>query len=695
MSVAHYPGRPGLGVFSSVTPHMNYTVNSYFPSRQPRPSSLRGHKPLKRDIKDTMQHATLINIVAAVNEDINGRSVPRKEPVPHPVRSTVTVISNIMLPHEKTVSIPQAKQRIFSMPEEIVQRKPVYYKHSGDLEVNTQSHLKLVYEGDAYNLKVKKNAADKKSKPPATQIIKTLPNKPRVLDVNFSSTKKNIKPDDKNKPSNENETRVTSCVRRLGSVKIKEPRQVHDISKCDIVDLSDTPEENINPANMSILDDSQKAIPPYTASKIPYIRTKSLPVLFPTKINNRILPPQYQKQPTIYKDRPLSHSLRKQTPDSMYKRITNLPSGFGFGELSINNGINQAPNVSGRLVHDSEKQPTIRSSLSGNSRQRNNRNIGSVASQNIGRDYSTVFITLPNERPDYTSASSYGSSYRSKYTLHEAVQRAMSCRSTKGGSAMTKNDNRSAISARSKKSCLTSRSGLSETLSGIRTPKRVQFISSGSSLNSSDANNPTEEPNSDQVVDGGSSIIRSHVPSSTIRAFSPGIQPMSVRELLRLEQKILPSNTPLPPDISPHYYSTSSLISVHTLLRSNSDLSSRLFISSDDDSDNEVSETKQKESSENNHSEDINDMETTENSSEITEDSMNENEGYDKSTEDDDRDDSGDSDKEGYYKLVKAVDRQPYDGFEHKKLRRTSGNSKCREHEKGTEKARYVKVRLS
>ncbi|XP_053393787.1 uncharacterized protein LOC123525507 [Mercenaria mercenaria] len=691
MSVAQYPGRRAPGL--STTSRINYTVNSCFPSRKPRPNSLKGNKTFKKDIKDTMQHAALINIVAAVNESMHEPLAPRQSSGSS-LRSTVTVISNFMFPHEKTVSIPQSKQRIFNMPDEIVQRKPVYYKHSGDLEVRTQSHIRFYDEGEAYNLKLKKNETVPKTKSSQKDIIKSLPNKPRILDISFTDPHKK-KPDVKHKLPSEYEVRITSGVRRLGSVKKSEVRKVYELPKCDAVDIQDT-HENKTDQLKTVLDDTKKIVPPVTPPGMPFIRNKSLPVIFPTKTINRASSslPLNQRQPTLYRDRPLSQSLRKQTPDSMYKRINHLPNGFAYGSMSINNGINQAPDITGKLVHDSEKQLLVRASLSSNSKQRFNQNIRSPPSPTNGCGGENVFITLQNEFPDYQARSSGAKSYKSKHSLNEAVRNTMSGRVARIKSEETKESSRQVTSARSRKSCLTSRSGLSETLSGYRTPKKVQFLSSDSSLSSCETNSVKEEPKENADVHGGSGIIQAQTPTSVLRAYSPGIQPMSARELLRLEQKILPANTPPPPpDILANYYATNSLINVQTLQRTNSDISTKICDSTGNDTDNEESDNVFRDS-ENDHNNRHNQNDNTEDTgykSEVESEFC----GYSDSNDIDEANEVDESDNAGFYKLVKAVDKQPYEGFEHKKIRRSSSSSKSKDHEKDSQKAQYVKIRLS
>ncbi|XP_060552911.1 uncharacterized protein LOC132714148 [Ruditapes philippinarum] len=689
MSVVQYYGRPGPGV--SATYRMNYAVNSYFPSRKPRPSSLKGNKTLKKDIKETIQHATLINIVAAVNENLHRYTAPRQASGAT-ARSTITVIPNVMIPHEKTVSIPQAKQRIFNMPDEIVQRKPVYYKHSADLEVRTNSHIRFYDEPVSFDLKGQRKGVVKKRVSSAKEFIKSLPNKPRTLDINFQDHLKNKRSENKHiQVQNEYKLRIASSVRRLGCVKKSAPREVYDLPKCDAIDIQDT-KTGANDEERSVFDDSKSAIPPFTQTKIPYIRTKSLPVLFPTKTSNSLsatATSSLQKQPLIFKDRPLSQSLRKQTPDSMYTRINHLPGGFGYGGMTINNGINQAPDVSGKLIHDSEKQPHTKGSASSNARLRLTRTLRSPSSPTIGRRNGNVFTPIQSE---FHSKQTNVRSYTSKHDLHEAVRSAINGQVERTKSCEARDDSKRILtSARSRKSCLTSKSGISDTLSGNQATKKVQFLSSDSSLDNSDTNSVKDEQSEYFDVRGGSSVLQAPTPTSVLRSFSPAIQPMSARELLRLEQKILPANTrPPPADNLQDYYATKTLLSVHTLLRNDSDISEKPFVCADNNTDNKIGVDIDKDLKHNvkethDHDNDIdNDQYTSEDDSEfrVFTDS-NDMEG-----------EENENDTEGFYKLVKAFDKQPYEGFEHKKIRRASAGSKSKDIETDNQKAHYVKVRL-
>ena len=688
MSVAQYYGRPTPGI--SATYRMNYAVNSYFPSRKPRPSSLKGNKTFKKDIKETMQHAALINIVAAVNENLHGHTAPRHTSGTS-VRSTITVIPSVIIPHEKTISIPQAKQRIFNMPDEIVQRKPVYYKHSPDLEVRTNPHLRFYDESDSFDLKLHKKGVSDKRESSSKEIIKRIPNKPRILNISFQDTMKNKKPENKHiQYPNEYKMRISSGVRRLGSVKKSKPREVYELPKCDAIDIQDTG-VTTNGEAKSVVDDTKSVIPPYSQTRIPYIRTKSLPIMFPTKTKPSVSETvPLQKQPFIFKDRPLSHSLRKQTPDSMYTRINNLPGGFGYRGMTINNGINQAPEISGKLIHDSEKNTNTRALLSGNSRLRLTRTLRSPSSPTIGRRSENASMAIQNEFYSKQTKGTETRSFESKQELHRAVRSAMSGRIQRIKSGEVRESDRILTSARSRKSCLTSKSGLSETLSGNQAVKKVQFLSSDSSLDNSDSNSVKEDQSECFDVRGGSSVLQASTPTSILRAFSPAIQPMSAKELLRLERKILPANIQPPTDNLQDYYVTNSLLHVHTLQRSDSDSSEKIPVCSNKNAGN-VSEDIIRDSKSKNNSETHDDNKDDDNDNYNSEDESEFRDSID--SNDKDREEN-DNENEGFYKLVRAFDKQPYEGFEHKKIRRASTSSKSKDQDTDNKKAQYVKVRL-
>lgn len=661
MSVVQYPRQPCAVNLGSSPQRVNYAVNSSFPSRKPRPSSLKRHRSYKKDLKDNMQHAALINIVAAVNEDLHARSTPKRARAfsSNHIRSNVTLISNFLLPHhEKTVSIPPSRQRMFQMPAEIVQRKPVYYKHSGDLEVRSPSQLKLLDEREAYNLRVQRNDPMKRAKLVAEKVAKTQAPKPQFVEVNFSGPDSKNTDDRSSIASRDRNSRASSGVRRLGTLKNQEERKVCDLHMCEAVDFLDDGEIEEDPFKQ-ILDDSRKLIPP-SSTPVPYLRTKTLPIIFPVKKSKTMVrsDSRSSRSPIVYKDRPLSRNLRRPALDTTNK--SQVETLRCFEDLTIYSLSRARDIVVGKLVHQTENRSNPPSPRVQSTKSRSPKRLPSPSSR--GRIHQAgVTPYLSNSR----TIDSFESSYQARKALNEAVQRVMSGRR----SIDSKGNVRLINSASSKKSCLTKSTGLSDAVSGTKNSKKVQFRGSQSSDDSAE-DSLRDEPITKPVPKGGSMVLQAQNTEPKLRSFSPSIQPMSSRELLRLEKKILPAFIPPPVDMKPNYFLTGSLITVHQIKSSNSEASS--------DTATRAS---------NSPGEQQNKRARDEKDCDNVEDGFVDDESETEST-DDDKDD-----KIGFYKLVKALDRQPYEGFEHRKIRRSAGSSRSRDGER--EKPTYVKVRLS
>ncbi|KAL4235677.1 hypothetical protein ACF0H5_004072 [Mactra antiquata] len=686
MSLVHNPHRYNSVSFNVPT-RQNYSINSYFPSRKPRPNSLTGHRTFKKDINDNMRHATLINIVAAVNEDIGSKQQDIRKvsaSTYNTGRNRVTILSNIVFPHDKTVSIPQTKQRDFSVPEKVVSKKPVYYKHSKDLEVNNRNNqIKLFEDGDSYNIKVKLSKLMEKE----NEILeRENVSKLKTEDKKVDDTNKVKKADDKApKSSRDSESRMSSGVRRLGSLKRSEPRQLHELHKCDAIDLLDKINDIRDPAK-SALDDSRKLIPTnQVTTRVPYIRTKSLPVMFPTKTTNKSTwsspSSSSQKQHLVLSDRPLSRSLRQRTPDSMYKRMSNLPGGFGFDDMSINNGVNEVPDMTAPLVHDSSK---IRKNVTSTATDRLKRSKSSKSPTSPIREMSTIFLTSLNGEEEVSIQRRITASstlYKSKRALHEAVKRVLNGRTLICEPSLSRKmtiEERKEPSIKYKRSYQPTSAYTHEILSDRKSPKKVQFQRSDSSAGTSDssATNCRNESNSEEI-EGGSTILKKH--TSSVRSFSPGIQHMSSKELLRLEQKLIPVSGPSP--VSPEnavFFSTSSAIN---LQRTNSDLSYRPTSSNGGSVNCDKGERVE-------HDDDLVSLD-----SDLDERNVIGEQGSD--SEDLYNHVTGNRKGSDFYKLVKAFENDPYCGYEHKKLRRTVSSTKPRESDTNKPKPQYVKVKLS
>ncbi|XP_052774991.1 uncharacterized protein LOC128213383 [Mya arenaria] len=719
MSVLQYPGGRSPATVNTTSKRV-YSVSSGFPQRKPRVRQLTGQSSCKRDVKENLQQATLINIVASVNIDEHSRHVPRRRNLGSVLsdesmdNSSYLDFANIIFPRNKAVSIPQPKQRVFNMPEETIQRKPVYYKHSQDREVRKDYDVLLFKENQA--VKIKPPTREMRHRTSVQKFVKTLPNKPHVVLMQNSSFLPS-----KPKPGQDNSGRksassqgsrgrssVSSSIRQLGTLKRPiETRVVRDIAKCDAIDLLDS--------EITAKDDgyfqndppeSRGRISPQTS--VPYIRTKSLPVLFPTK-TTKTFPRSdyvpYEKQAMekhhVFKDRPLSDSLRKQTPTSMYKAIMDHPNGASFETISINNGFNKPPDANAPIIHDTNSTKQNHHRVLAGLYHMNRARLRNSLTPSIGR--ATIHLH-PQVTRHGVETEAKKQFQRSKTELHQAVHRVMSGRS----------EQMSEIES-SKKSILSAKSGHSETEFSQRTPKRVQFNDSSSELNSEEGESVKDTDNC-MVQPGGTSVIST--PTNECRAYSQSMRPMSAKELLRIQQKILPANIPCVESHNTFLNSDSAITIQSFQQRSNSRISTASVMSEeclpnmDDDVEKEDKDTGERvkandgdHTSENGLENELENQDETRSEEVEVVCGLEEDE---EEKEDENKYKSHMSEIEAYvnegkvalmndneqlefYKIFKAVESNTYEGFEHKKIRRTSANSKGSD----SKKALYVKVKLS
>ena len=651
-----------LGLLKDDSPYHRITSKFQNSKAGSKESNEKSNKTSQQIIKGTLQHAAIINIVAAVNEFHDDKKYSASDTTDlsdsqtDSLSNTMAVVSSIMTPRERTISIPTT-QVVFALPEELVQRKPVYYKHSGDEEVHRKE---LVFSKDRPKLII--------SKPfmPSENAMKKMPFKTPCFIQKTETQSKKVEPETTKMVNN---SKSWTPVRRLGAWKRSDSRTVHQISKCEAVDIMDADsirrsqnEISVNPDPTKITSDEKLKIMPPTppVNPFPFYRAKSLPVVFPVK-TTKSTPSQTPRKPEKVKPRPLSRGYRSPSVDG--RQVINLSGGFGTN--SVNSGY--------RLNTDQDNISLFKLDIP-------KTKIAFQSQYSVtGSDVSPAEIrgkAFGQETPGHGlyAESTIGSENRlksnnilqTKEHLHAAITFAMTGRpKSTSSSRSTASRSRNITSANSKKSCISNKS-VTESTSGKRPPKKVKFARRPGCT-------PVVSVQSDEPVAkinafGGSSIVQTQ--SSNITAYSLGPQPMSAQELLRLKQKFIPANVRVELANQPSYhFPTHTGMKIKSLHNRSNGVVPAL---SSSDSDRENSE------------EDRDIMSNgvvRGNSAEYSDDERKLSEGkvskrlsdFDNETEDilsDEEFSGSESRQELKYNLLKAVDLDSYSEFEHKKMRK-------------------------
>ncbi|KAH3693157.1 uncharacterized protein LOC127863128 [Dreissena polymorpha] len=678
-----------------------FTMATGFPIRKLRAKTVTsGNIHYSKDMKDTIHQANIINIVAAVND--SGRVTRREHSDNISDKSTKTVIdfSNVMFPREHSAAVI-SQQRVFEMPSDAIQKKPVYYKHSGDQEVNTAAHMRVYDERHMHIIRRKKVKPPERSKTSIAKIVKNLPMKPQIEDSSFLGTHLNVTSESHRKKSASSQSRYSAMsVRQLGSLKkSSEPRVVHDIAKCDMIDLLDHAMKNdINGIDNATCDNKTEANqqPQSAQLPVPYLRTKSLPIIFPAKNSKATNMKQESvpkgKVPHVFKDRPLSQTMRKSFPVSLYRTMLSQPSGSNLIAFAINNGFNDPLELSTLIVNDSQIQqdcnqiPKLHQRVTAGIYHMNRSKLRKPLTPNVGRapmhvHHPSMKLLNGNDRSSQLVHDRY-TLQRSKTEHNEDVRRVMSGK---------QEDNPSHVnSAKSKESHRSFRPD-------GNTVDHDDKVSSTGQTNGDDVDTSLdtthESLNEKDIPDeqGGLCIIQSS--KSASKAFIQDVRPMSAKELLRIQKRILPANQIAQNHNIVQFTPENSGIIIRKVQLSNSSLSSMSSIEKHDNdggtfdeqsNDPLLSIGKYEERLANMKGDVCNT---------VVLDTISTTENYARNIEEGKVALMNEQEQIEYYKIVKAVDLNTYEGYEHKKMRSSAGSNRKEGDPKS--KVHYVKVRLS
>lgn len=272
-----------------------------------------------KDVKESIRHAALINIVAAVNDSCDDETTNSHllEQTPRSTENNMTLISNLVFHRDRSISIPKP-QLFFEPPKTLSTKKPLYYRNSKDEAPEDIEHRKR-----CVSLTRTRMSVDEEND-------KAVPDRPTSERMQFSVSIQQLRDSNKaeppnppwiEKPSKVKNARSMSPRRRFVSLNKKiESKLGTTISKCEAVDIMDATEclqNRIKPPVSHI--DSYGEQTDHESDSSMY-RARSLPSLFPVK---------KKKEPKVNEKNGSAGEKEKSKLISPFKR----PSATAYGCL--------------------------------------------------------------------------------------------------------------------------------------------------------------------------------------------------------------------------------------------------------------------------------------------------------------------------------------------------------------------------
>ncbi|XP_061182476.1 uncharacterized protein LOC133190803 [Saccostrea echinata] len=239
-----------------------------------------------KDVKDSIRHAALINIVAAVNDSCEDESARSRflEQSQRSAETNMALISNLVFHKDRSISIPKP-QVFFEPPKTLSTKKPVFYKNSKDEVLEDIEQRKRCV------------SLTRTRMPVDDEPEKALTDRPKSESIQFSVSIQQLKDDTKSnpptppwmqKPMKVKNARSMSPRRRFVSLNKKiETKSGTPISKCEAVDIMDATEclqNRFKPPPVSHIESYGEQIDNASTENDPSIfRARSLPSLFPVK----------------------------------------------------------------------------------------------------------------------------------------------------------------------------------------------------------------------------------------------------------------------------------------------------------------------------------------------------------------------------------------------------------------------------
>ncbi|XP_048760194.1 uncharacterized protein LOC125669602 [Ostrea edulis] len=306
-----------------------------------------------KDVKESIRHAALINIVAAVNDSCDDES-SNSHLLEHSQRSTdsgMTLLSNLMFSKDRSISIPKP-QVFFQPPERLSTKKPVFYKNSKDEVQEDIEHRKRCVSLTRTRMTVDEDAE------------KALTDRPKSERIQFSVSIQPLQDDIKSnppnppwieKPSKVKNARSMSPRRRFVSLNKKiDTKTGTVISKCEAVDIMDATEcvqNRLKPPPISHIESYGEQTD--NAENDPSLyRARSLPSLFPVKKKKEVKVSEKNGNGSD-KDKAKLISPFKRPSATAYGCLPNMVTGKTMQTKSDNNESNLVQEQ--KLYHRVEK----------------------------------------------------------------------------------------------------------------------------------------------------------------------------------------------------------------------------------------------------------------------------------------------------------------------------------------------------
>lgn len=238
-----------------------------------------------KDVKESIRHAALINIVAAVNDscDDETNSSHLLEQTQRSTDGNMTLISNLVFHRDRSISIPKP-QVFFEPPKTLSTKKPLYYRNSKDEVLEDIEQRKRCVSLTRTRMSVGT---------PEDESEKSLSDRPKSERLQFSVSIQQLKDTTKSdppnppwleKPSKVKNARSMSPRRRF--VSLNKKIETKSISKCEAVDIMDATECLQNrynpPSSVSHIESYGEQVDNSDNDSSMY-RARSLPSLFPVK----------------------------------------------------------------------------------------------------------------------------------------------------------------------------------------------------------------------------------------------------------------------------------------------------------------------------------------------------------------------------------------------------------------------------
>ncbi|OWF35549.1 uncharacterized protein LOC110442824 [Mizuhopecten yessoensis] len=232
-----------------------------------------------KEMRESLRQAALINIVAAVNDEYEDTTTPkRSQSAVDPFTNTMAVLSNLVLNKDRTISIP--KQQVFKeAPQKFSIKKPLFYKNSADEPSPDEDEDEIEQRRRSISLSRTRTAVG--DTPPHAAKTENISISVPLHQISEESKEESPDKEWIDSPAKVRIARSWTPRRRFVSLnKRNDTRITTSIAKCDAVDIY----ESTDTFNGSYVTN---CVPPQhrpnSSNDLSMYRAKSLPSIFPVK----------------------------------------------------------------------------------------------------------------------------------------------------------------------------------------------------------------------------------------------------------------------------------------------------------------------------------------------------------------------------------------------------------------------------